>query len=832
MEVANSQVGKIIAERYELQELLGEGGSGSTYRAIRLADSATVAIKILSLRHLNDWKQLELFEREAKVLAQLDHAQIPKYLEYFHIDTPDNRAFYIVQQLAPGQPLTTWVQSGWRGTTAEVQDIASQILDILQYLHQQEPPLIHRDIKPHNIVRNDDGRVFLVDFGAVQDVYNHTLIRGSTVAGTYGYMAPEQFRGQAVPASDLYGLGATMLYLLTHRSPAELPQERLKLSFRKHVNLPDYFADWLETMLEPDVADRFPSATKAAVALQQQHRFRVQKGVQVGFPWKGAAVALVALCIISPLVYQYRYVFLTVVGLQPKDLCSSIEQNDLTIVNDYLNHGGNSNLSVDVRSDGNISSLGNTIKGSLLHCAITAGKSKIVKNLLQRGVNPQSVDEQGVTPLNRAIYEYNLHDYKCVERKPACNPMYEIIGQLAGAPGMDINIRSNESNNTMAFQRETALFLAVRLRNQPVVEQLLRLGASTDTQNSQKSNLWHALAWNNPSTTDRPKETNKSGDTLVVRSIADILFAQNQNLNHQNDQGNSPLHLAVMSGNYSMVNFLLDKKADVNIKKQGYTPLMEAVFKGNLIITEQLLAAGAKVNEQNQNGETALHLNFTRVGYTNWSKTQLKIMTALLQKGANPNLKDLNGDTVVHALAKVGNIKESNMCIHRDQGATKLLDMLVSKVSDRQAINNKGETALHKFAAQADLRLMKSAINYSWQLSPKNQDVFTPLEVAADHHKIDVDKMQHILGSQFKVNQQNAQGNTMLHQAMIEGDSALVKVLMNLGASTQITNNQGETPLTLARQLASNEKATGKIVSAHGFINQCQIELTRPEALD
>jgi eukaryotic-like serine/threonine-protein kinase len=139
MDSTKLAIDSIIDDRYQLVELLGEGGSGSTYRAMRLADGATVAIKIQSLRHLNDWKQLELFEREAKVLAQISHPQIPKYLEYFHIDTPDNRAFYIVQQLAPGKPLTAWVQSGWRGTEAEVRDLASQLLEILQYLHHQSP---------------------------------------------------------------------------------------------------------------------------------------------------------------------------------------------------------------------------------------------------------------------------------------------------------------------------------------------------------------------------------------------------------------------------------------------------------------------------------------------------------------------------------------------------------------------------------------------------------------------------------------------------------------------------------------------------------------------
>jgi serine/threonine protein kinase len=835
MEVVNSLVGKVIDARYELQELLGEGGSGSTYRAIRLTDQATVAIKILSLRHLNDWKQLELFEREAKVLAQLDHPQIPKYLEYFHVDTPDNRAFYIVQQLAPGKPLTAWVQSGWQGTTAEVQDIASQILEVLQYLHQQEPPLVHRDIKPHNIVRNDDGKVFLVDFGAVQDVYNHTLIRGSTVAGTYGYMAPEQFRGQAVPASDLYGLGATMLYLLTHRSPAELPQERLKLSFRKHVNLPDYLADWLDMMLEPDVADRFPSAIRALAALQQQHRFRIQKGVKVGFPWKGAAAALAALCLTLPLVHQYRYVFLTLVGLQPRDLCSSIERNDLSIVKDYLSHGGNPNVNINVsnvnaRNDVN-SFDSNTTSGSLLHCAISAGKPQIVQYLLQHGINAQSFDGQGITPLNRAIYQYDQHDYKCAERKPDCSPMYQVIELLAKTPGIDINIKS-EKYSAKDVQKESALFLAVRLKNQMAVKQLLSLGANTDTQNGQKSNLWHALAWGNivsikPRMYLPNEEPNETNTEFAVQRIAIMLFVKNQDINHQNDQGNSPLHLAVMSDNKTMVNFLLGKKANINSKKQGFTPLMEAVLKGNLELTKQLLAAGASANELNNEGNTALHLNFLAVRSGTISdsqfKTQTEIMTALLQKGANPNLENIAGDSVIHSLANVNTTISSGMCIHQNRDATKLLDVLVSKGADRQAINNQGQTALHKFAVHNDLRLMKSAISYNWQLSSKTHYSLTPLEIAANHHGIMRDNMQRILDPKFKVDQRDDRGNTMLHQAVSTGDSDLVKVLMNLGANTQAANYQGQTPLSLARQLASSSK-TEKFTSTHGFINQCQIE--------
>jgi serine/threonine protein kinase len=223
------QTEDIIAQRYRIIDTLGQGGSGTTYLAQDLQTSQRVALKALSLHRMNDWKMMELFEREAKVLAQLNHPAIPRYLEYFHVDTPSDRSFYIAQQLAQGKSLAALVQEGWHATEVEVRRIAEQILEILVYLHEQTPHVIHRDIKPQNIIRREDGQVFLVDFGAVQDTYYNTFMRGSTVVGTFGYMAPEQFRGQAVPATDLYGLGATILFLLTHRSPAELPTDGLKL---------------------------------------------------------------------------------------------------------------------------------------------------------------------------------------------------------------------------------------------------------------------------------------------------------------------------------------------------------------------------------------------------------------------------------------------------------------------------------------------------------------------------------------------------------------------------------------------------------------------------
>ncbi|VEP17399.1 Protein kinase (fragment) [Hyella patelloides LEGE 07179] len=265
-----NNISNLISDRYIIKDKLGQGGSSITYAAIDKESDRQVAIKALSLTGLNDWKKIELFEREAKILQQLDHPAIPSYLDYFKIETEDDIYFYIVQQLAPGQSLAHLISEGWQPDEAIVKNIAVQILEILVYLQQLTPPVIHRDIKPQNIIyQPDTGKLFLVDFGAVQDTYHHTVM-GSTVVGTYGYMAPEQYRGGAVLATDLYSLGCTLLFLLTGQSPAELPQKKLKFDFRDSVHIQRDFANWIDKLIEPNVNNRFPQAEAALLVLQEK----------------------------------------------------------------------------------------------------------------------------------------------------------------------------------------------------------------------------------------------------------------------------------------------------------------------------------------------------------------------------------------------------------------------------------------------------------------------------------------------------------------------------------------------------------------------------------
>ncbi len=264
------QVGDIINQKYRILDILGEGGIAITYLAADLQTGDNLALKVLSLRRMNDWKKMELFSRESQILSQLNHPAIPQYIDYFQLETDYDNSFYIAQQLAPGKSLAELVENRYYFDESEIRYIAIQILDILIYLHSFSPPVIHRDIKPQNIIRGDNGKIFLVDFGAVADTYHNTVTGGSTVVGTFGYMAPEQFRGKALPATDLYGLGTTLLYLLTKKCPSDLPQKHLKIDFGSQVDVSREFVNWLEKILEPIAEDRFPDAGVALAVFQEK----------------------------------------------------------------------------------------------------------------------------------------------------------------------------------------------------------------------------------------------------------------------------------------------------------------------------------------------------------------------------------------------------------------------------------------------------------------------------------------------------------------------------------------------------------------------------------
>ncbi|BAZ11968.1 serine/threonine protein kinase [Calothrix sp. NIES-4071] len=210
-------------------------------------------------------------KKEIEVARSYKPPAIPQYLDYFEFDTANDKGFGLVQTYVDAKSLEQHVEAGRRFSSTEVKEFACAVLEILTYLHNQEPRIIHRDIKPSNILLtnrsgNSIGPVYLVDFGSVQNI---AAQEGGTitVVGTYGYMPPEQFGGRTKPASDLYSFGATLIYLVTGMHPTELPQQDLQIQFRQLADITPELADWLEWMTEPSLNQRFSSAHLALAAI-------------------------------------------------------------------------------------------------------------------------------------------------------------------------------------------------------------------------------------------------------------------------------------------------------------------------------------------------------------------------------------------------------------------------------------------------------------------------------------------------------------------------------------------------------------------------------------
>ncbi len=259
-----------LQDRYQLKKRLGANGGRQTWLTEDLATNREVTVKALYFGQGMEWQDLKLFEREAQTLKSLSHPRIPRYQDSFWLEQPEGNYFCLVQDYIPGISFAEKIHAGWRLDDVEVEKVAQSILEILVYLHRQNPPVIHRDIKPNNLIWGEDNQIYLVDFGAVQAEVSAG--RTMTVVGTYGYMPPEQFGGRTVPASDLYGLGTTLLFLLTGMNPADLPQKDLKVQFQDRVRVGQPLKQWLERMVEPSLDRRFRDVEEALTFLKKKNR--------------------------------------------------------------------------------------------------------------------------------------------------------------------------------------------------------------------------------------------------------------------------------------------------------------------------------------------------------------------------------------------------------------------------------------------------------------------------------------------------------------------------------------------------------------------------------
>jgi serine/threonine-protein kinase len=287
----------ILGGRYVTEKLLGQGGFGAAFLA---SDRYTptmrkcVVKQFQPMGNLND-EQLALaqglFEREAHVLERIGnrHKQIPDLFAFFPLIIPNaqgtgnNQYFYLVQEYIEGEDFEEILKREGKLPESTVKEILISMLGVLEFVHEEGT--IHRDIKPSNIMKRVDGRLYLLDFGAVKEVAVGAGAAKSSQrsTGIYspGYAPPEQMRGaQVFPATDLYALAVTCIVLLTGESPEDLfDGYSNSWQWRKFVKVGDRLRKVLDHMLETTPGDRPKSAKEALQALETPTQTQPSKPV-------------------------------------------------------------------------------------------------------------------------------------------------------------------------------------------------------------------------------------------------------------------------------------------------------------------------------------------------------------------------------------------------------------------------------------------------------------------------------------------------------------------------------------------------------------------------
>jgi serine/threonine-protein kinase len=270
----------LLRDRYRVLKTLGQGGFGATFLANDQALPGEPSCVIKQLRPTGTAPHVlqmarELFKREAETLGRIgNHPQIPRLLDYFE----EREQFYLVQEFISGNTLQQEVKRTGVVSEAGVKQFLSEILPIVQYIHERK--VIHRDIKPANLIRrSQDSRLVLIDFGAVKNQVSQTAINQSEhsaltayAIGTPGFAPPEQMAMRPVYASDIYALGVTCIYLLTGKSPKDLDYNPTtgEMIWEHLVDVSNHLKVVLQKMLEVSVRNRYQTAEQVLRALEME----------------------------------------------------------------------------------------------------------------------------------------------------------------------------------------------------------------------------------------------------------------------------------------------------------------------------------------------------------------------------------------------------------------------------------------------------------------------------------------------------------------------------------------------------------------------------------
>ncbi len=255
----------LLQEQFRVEKQIAAGGFSAVY-VVKGDDGERFVVKesVVPFNldpELKD-KAQEQFEREARLLTKLNHPRIANVYDHF----VENGRSYLRMQYIEGDNLRAHIRACSAASEAVVIAWLAELAEILTYLHELAPPMVHRDLSPDNILVGKDGRLVLIDFGAANEFVGNAT---GTLVGKHAYMAPEQIRAAAEPRSDLYSLGACAYFCLTGRDPEPIRRS----SPRAHgANISDWCEDLVKRLTNLDRDERFASSRECLEFLRKPGR--------------------------------------------------------------------------------------------------------------------------------------------------------------------------------------------------------------------------------------------------------------------------------------------------------------------------------------------------------------------------------------------------------------------------------------------------------------------------------------------------------------------------------------------------------------------------------
>jgi serine/threonine protein kinase/ankyrin repeat protein len=778
--------------RYEIVGLIGKGGMGDVYKARHRKMERTVALKVINRGLVRKAEAIDRFHREVKAAAQLSH---PNIVTAYDADQAGEFHF-MVMEYVDGVDLSRTVKDRGALPVAEACDYIRQAAIGLQHAHERG--MVHRDIKPHNLMVTTDGTVKILDFGLAsltpeamadaETVEAHgDLTAAGAIMGTPDFISPEQAddaRGADI-RSDIYSLGATLYFLLSGRPPFAEGSITQKLNSHAQVepepltslrdNIPIELAALIAKMMAKDPEQRFQAPAEVAAALQslaqnlqslpnKPARREGQSGKQHIRPRTVVATFLLSLAMVAAVV-AYKFAFFPNDGysMVSGGAGSSGDGWYVTAGSSYLKQGEPAEDTTANNLDRVQGTWGVTSQEQMpdidaerkttafLIDSARRGDRAAVQAALEAGVNPNGPGNQ-LTALHWAVAQ-RLVDGKTVDPSP------EITTLLIEA-GADVNARD--------YLDQSPLEWAAKYASPEIVQMLIKADADLNAES-------------------------RYGTVLMAGTrveIAKLLIEAGADVNA--GKYTSPLATAAKYGNAELIRLLVEKGAKVNDPKDP--PIHWA---GKPEAAKVLIEAGADVNQRNAKGESALNLT-----QGTWIPTA-ETVELLIEAGVDVKAKNATGSTPLHAAIQLGE--------------PEIAKLLIAAGADVDAKDKQGNTPLSiAHSALWEARGVHGVDTTPYETSAQllvdagaKDDGRTTLQraVAAGN----LDQVKQLIAAKADVNKTGPQRITAVHLASEKGQAEILAELIEAGGRVDAVDAQRMQPL----HLAANAE-TARVLIANG----------------